>query len=163
MSQYDRIEGRNMAPLRSEDEIAVLTPRLEQGDFSSMVDFRATLETGEDSVTARGRLTNLQNETAGAFLLETRFAADHVRFHAEGGGEGVTFVLPVVSAADERIEWSDHQVVIHKPGARVVCETTGLLGGDAARIFHFVPGVQAVRLAIAVPAEGVDVYLRIQR
>jgi hypothetical protein len=162
MSHYDRIEGRNMAPLRADAEIAVLTPRLEQGDFSSAIDFHATLETGADSVTARGRLTNLQDETAGAFRLETHFGADYVRFHAECGG-GAIFILPIVSPSGETVEWGDHRVEIHKPNARVVCETSGVIrGSSATRIFHFVPGVQAARLEIPVPVGGVDVYLRIQ-
>ncbi|MBC7809277.1 MAG: hypothetical protein H7145_24345 [Akkermansiaceae bacterium] len=161
MSQYDRIEGRNMATMRSETEIAVLTPRLEHGTFSGALDWNATLQAGEDSVAASGRLTDLQGEPAGEFLLETRFEKDTVHFHARG--EGAVFVLPVVSRGGERVEWSAHRVEIHKPHASVICESTGIIRGDANRIFHFVPGVQAVRLEINVPAGGLDVFLQVRR
>jgi hypothetical protein len=161
MSHYNRIEGRNMATLRSDDEISVLTPRLEQGEFSSALDFGATLETTENSVTTRGRLTNLQDEASIEFQIQTRFGADYVHFHV--GGAGAIFVLPVVSRGNETVVWSEHQVTIRKAGASVVCESPGVFRGDSKRVFHFVPGVQAVRLEVDVTADGIDVFLRIRK
>lgn len=161
MSHYHRIEGRNMATPKSVDEISVLTPRVELGEFSSALDFNATVETTTDTVTARGKLTNLQDETSTTFLIRTQFGADTVHLHAEGAG--AVFVLPVVSRGDEIVEWSDCQVTIRKPDASVVCESSGVIRGNDKRVFHFVPGVQAVRLEIDVPAEGVDVLLRIRK
>ena len=160
MSRYDRIEGRNMAASRSGRETSVLTPRLQRGAFSSALDRAATLAAGEDSVTVRGRLTDLQDRTDAEFLLETRFSKDVVHFHARG--EGAAFVLPIVSRSDEAITLSDHRVVIRKPGAKVLVESEGLIQGTSERVFHFVPGVQAVRLEIDVPAWGRDVSVRIQ-
>ncbi len=161
MSDYVRFEPRNMAETRSPDEVAVLTPRLEQGAFSSALDPAAIVEASGNTVTARGRLTNVEKETTDAFELTTRFAEDAVHFHALS--EGATFVLPVVSRGDEVVEWSDHRVTIRKERAFVVCETEQVLRGDATRVFNFVPGVQAVRLEVAVPTGGVDVVLRVER
>jgi hypothetical protein len=141
-------------------EIAVLTPRLERGAFSSILDRTATLETGEDRVTARGRLTDMDDHTSSEFRIDTRFEQDSVQIHAKG--ERAVFVLPILSRADEAVHWSDHRVEIIKPNARVVCESSAMIRGDQERIFHFVPGVQAVQLEIDVPGEGIDISLRIQ-
>ncbi|MBC8103685.1 MAG: hypothetical protein H7Z41_14000 [Cytophagales bacterium] len=159
MSHYGQIEGRNMALARSEREITVLTPRLEQGAFSSALDWTATLETGEDRVVARGRLTDLEGKASHEFRLETRFGEDFVHFNVKS--EGAVFVLPIVSRGDEAVAWSDHRVEISKTLARVVCESPGVIRGEAARVFHFVPGVQGVRLEVDVPAGGMDVFLRV--
>ncbi len=150
-----------MAPLHSDNEIAVLTPRLERTDFSSALDFGATIETGDDFVVARGHLTNYEEETAGEFQLETHFTNERV--HIRATCAGAVFVLPLVSPVGEVVEWSEYRVVIHKNNARVVCESSGTIGRSEARVFHFVPGVQAVRLAIPVPNEGLDLSLRVEK
>jgi hypothetical protein len=149
-----------MATARSHREIAVLTPRLERGAFSSVLDRTATLETGEDRVTARGQLTDIDDHTSSEFRIETRFEQNSVQIHAKG--EGAVFVLPIVSRGDEAVNWSEHRVEIIKPNARVACESPGRIRGSRERIFHFVPGVQAVQLEFDVPGEGIDISLRIQ-
>jgi hypothetical protein len=78
MSRYTLLEGRNMAHARDDREITVLTPRLVQGAFSSDLDEAATIETGDDFVTARGHLTGYEGQTAGEFVLKTRFDGDTV-------------------------------------------------------------------------------------
>ncbi len=163
MSGYRRIEGVNMAELRAPDEIATLTPRLQNGDFSSERDLSATLGTQNDGVCARGRLTDLQNQVAGKFSLETRFEGDKVTFHAqvESPSEGAIFHLPIVSPSDEKVEWSAHRIEIHKSRARLVIESSAAMSGETSRVFHFVPGVQAVPIAIQLPAGGAVVSLRV--
>lgn len=159
MSDYQRIEPTNMASTQAESEISVLTPRLEQGSFSSELDLSARLEASQDSVKASGRLTNLRDETSGEFCIETRFEGDTVHFHVTG--QGATFVLPIASPHEEEVVRQARSVEIRKPNARVVVESSVDLHRDTNRIFHFVPGVQAVRLAMEVPAEGVHVSLSV--
>jgi len=161
MSRYERFEATNMAATHSENDVAVLTARVEVGAFSSALDHAATLETSANVVTAHGHLTDFENATCGAFTLETRFEDDAVHFRATSETPGAMFVLPVVSQGDEIVEWADRRVVIRKAHADVICECDQVIRGDAARIFNFVPGVQAVRLAVEVPPDGVRVVLRV--
>jgi hypothetical protein len=160
MSRYVRIEGSNMSTPRTDREIAVLTPRLERGPLTSALDRAATLSHGEDRVTARGRLTDIDDRPSKEFRIETRFEQDSVQIHAKG--EGAVLVLPIVSRCDEPVHISDHRVEIVKPNARVVCESAGVIRTDGERVFHFVPGVQALQLEIDVPSDGIDIVLRIQ-
>ena len=161
MSVYERIEGGNMAKAQSENEIAVLTPRIDSGEFSSVFDEKATLESGEESICAAGHLTTLGGDRAGNYQLETRFSDNRVVFHATAEHDEAAFILPVVSPCDETVEWSAHRVVIHKHRARVVVEASAPINESAERIFHFVPGVQAVRLTIPIPPNGLDVSLTV--
>ena len=157
---YPLIENLNMAPLRSEREISTLTPRIERGEFCSALDQNARLETLEDGVRVGGRLTNLAGETADEFTCETRFDGDAIHFYATG--KNANFVLPVVSPQAETVEWQARRVEIRKPGARVVVESDAELCGDSSRIFHFVPGVQALALRAKIPDDGIRLSIQIQ-
>lgn len=160
MSRYDLPEPGNMAAPRAADEIAVLTPRLQSGEFSSELDWHARLETGAQGVTASGHLTNIRDETERAFSIETRFEPEGVRFQL--ASNGATFVLPLVSSAGEAVRIAPHRIEIRKPDALVVCQSNAVFRAEEKRIFHFVPGVQAVRLEIEVPPEGAWVSLRVE-
>jgi hypothetical protein len=160
MSRYDLLEPGNMAREQTSGEVSTLSPRLEHGAFSSELDWQATLEVLPDGVRAHGRLCDIDGNASGAFTLETRFQNNEVLFDATG--EGATFVLPILSHSEEPVAFEPHRIEISKARACVVIESKAVIGSDARRIFHFVPGAQAVRLEIFVPAEGVRVSLRVQ-
>ncbi len=157
---YPLIESLNMAPLHSENEIATLTPRIERGDFCSALDQNARLETLENGVRVRGKLTSFAGETAGEFTCETRFEGDAAHFYMTA--TGATFVLPIVSPQNETVERRARRVEIRKPHARVVVEADAEIFGDSDRIFHFVPGAQAVALKAQIPDGGLTVSIEVQ-
>ena len=154
---YPLIESLNMAPVHLDREISMLTARIERGEFSSARDPSARLEILANGVKVSGKLTDFAGEAAGDFICETRFDGNSVHFYATG--EGATFVLPIVSPQNETVEWQARRVEIRKPNARVVVQSNTEIWGESARIFHFVPGVQAVKIQAKIPNDGIKLSI----
>jgi hypothetical protein len=163
MTRYQMVEPNNQ-PLHTRETIP-LTPGLEVAvggvTYRSFNDHHATMEGAESDggfeVVSEGLLRDGAQNAAdpkASYRLACRFTDDVVQLRARTqGAEGVAFVLPVVSAADEPARRvSETEVVVVKPGGmvRVTC-TRPLSAVPNERTFNHVPGFQSLVLRADLP------------
>lgn len=164
MNDYVRYEGFNMQTPATPADEHCLTPRLElRADgkvFSNIYDGTATMESsdrdGQIEIKIHGTLRDktgaspavpvmfdcVYRITAGSFVMTARTDAD-----------GVVLEVPVVSPAAEAVNReAGGGIGFGKPNAVVqVSSSGGELRMDAtARVFNFVPGMEAIPLRIAL-------------
>lgn len=174
MNEYQRFEAGNMQP--DTDPLSMpLTPRIEWRSggsvFMNISDLSARIEVKESrqavEVNTFSKLVNQDQQSPGSGEINGRvsytMAANKVecRFAFEGayGQTGPKIIFPVVSATGEPVKIvNDKTIVIEKGKVKLrltsnhplqVLPTTG------HRLFNFVPGLEAVPLAV----EGSDVSI----
>jgi hypothetical protein len=166
MNKYQMQEAGNMQP--DNDPLSMpLTPRIEmknRGLFMNISDLKATMEVREEGpttiITANSELVDQdQNSPAsGEIKCQTIY-----RFHPEkvtlefnaapvSDGNTVRIVLPVVSSSNEKVEViGNRKIQIVKENAVVTITSDAdleLLPTTGGRIFNFVPGLEAIPLAV---------------
>lgn len=166
MNEYQMQEAGNMQP--DTDPLSMpLTPRIEflkGGKFMNISDLNATMEIKElgNSIvaTSNSRLVdqNQNSPASGEIKCQTiyTFQANKVilEFSAESElqGDTVRIILPVISNSTEKIDVISKQLIqIQKKNARLKITSDSnlvILPITGTRIFNFVPGLEAIPLAI---------------
>ncbi|MBV5312287.1 MAG: twin-arginine translocation signal domain-containing protein [Prolixibacteraceae bacterium] len=166
MNEYQMQEAGNMQP--DNDPLSMpLTPRIEllkDGKFMNISDLKATMENKElgnyTIVTSNSRLVDQdQNSPAsGEIKCQTvytfqpnkvilEFSADSVL-----QGDSVRIVLPVISNSSEKFEMISKRLMqIQKENSLVKITSDSnlvILPTTGTRIFNFVPGLEAIPMAI---------------
>ncbi len=163
MTRYQITESTNMQRDRSGSDTN-LTPRVEviiNGQtYTNILDLAARVSFTETAEAIRfntqSRLTTetgnvLQKEKPDTFFDYT-ITNNTVIIQLQYNGstpDAVQYTLPIVCTKNERVEVrSSTSILIYKEKATVKVETTRpfRLTGDVKRIFHFVPGMEAVVL-----------------
>jgi hypothetical protein len=176
VTEHVLVEPSNMQPAPS-DPPASLTPRLELRDggltYSNLNDpaaeVRWTSDEGELRFEVTGHLRGIRQQDPEAgpqpFSLTYVFTDEVVTLRAQAPGAApgsVRLILPIISPEGEVVAQADRTVVIAKLGGDLRVEASrGPAGGASARIFHPVPGFQALPLAWELaPNETLEVRLR---
>ena len=166
MNEYQMQEAGNMQP--DTDPLSMpLTPRIELlkgGTFMNICDLKATMETKDEahstSVTSHSRLVDKdQNSPAsGEIKCQTDYTFQTnkviVEFNSETtvASEPVRVVIPVISNASEMVEVIGKRLIqIQKKNALVKITSDSdlvILPTTGNRVFNFVPGLEAIPLAI---------------
>ena len=166
MNEYQMQEAGNMQP--DTDPLSMpLTPRIELlkgGKFMNICDLKATMEINEVGnstvVTSHSRLVDQdQNSPAsGEIKCQTVYTFHPnkviLEFSAESEvqGDSVRIVLPVISNSIEKVNVINKQLIrIQKEKALLQITSDSdlvILPTTGTRIFNFVPGLEAVPLAI---------------
>jgi len=175
MTAYQMIEISNQQVHRDYPHME-LTPRIEcvvdGNTYVSVTDLQATVTASATPekiiLDARGRLLTAARQP----LSESHY---HFEYHlspakvkvvasASAGPAPLSFVLPVISHSDEKIQWMDsHSVRIAKPkGALLVRAdaSQGFAAQPIERTFNLVPGFECLPLTITLqPGKEVRVEL----
>lgn len=164
MNEYQMKEPNNMQPDADPNSMS-LTPRLElkkEGHFMNISDLKASLEVfGEGSATvvrAQSLLVDQDQNSpfSGKISCQTvyRFHPEKVtmEFSSESTNESIRVVLPVISKSSEKMELiGQREIHIHKEKALVKITSDSdfeILPTSGTRIFNFVPGLEAIPMAI---------------
>src|SRR5215472_12100959 len=175
MTAYQMIEISNQQVHRDYPHME-LTPRIEcvvdGNTYVSVTDLQAT-------VTASATPEQIIWDAQGQLLTAARQPLSESRYHfeyllsqakveivagASAGPVPLSFVLPVISHSDEKIQWMDsHSVRIAKPkGALLVRAdaSQGFAAQPIERTFNLVPGFECLPLTITLqPGKEVRVEL----
>jgi len=166
MNEYQMQEAGNMQP--ETDPLSMpLTPRIEllkDGKFMNISDLKATMEINEVGnstvVTSNSRLVDQdQNSPAsGEIKCQTVYTFQPnkviLEFSAESEvqGDTVRIVLPVISNSSEKFELISNRLMqIQKEKALLKITSDSdlvILPTTGSRIFNFVPGLEAIPVAI---------------
>lgn len=164
MNEYQLFEKDNMQV--DTDPLSVpLTPRIEiktaTNVFASISDLSARVNVQEENnsilVTVSGHLVNAaQQHPAGgpvAFNLEYLFTGEVIRlkFNCDAAGKETRVVLPVVCTSNETMNITGNTLTLKK--AKAILKVSAnqplqQLPSVAGRVFNFVPGMEAVPLAV---------------
>lgn len=168
VGSYTRREPNNMqVPFMTRQECLALRIEAEnRGEiYSSIYEDQAWIERGENTVSVGGQLKNIRHEPLGGSMYRFEYtfeeSAVSVRaFFADG-----RLICPVISRSDEeiRVDGEQGNVEFGDP-VRIRTEVRGemSLPYGKERIFHLVPGFQALRIDV-LPAEGeAEIRLRFE-
>lgn len=167
MAEYVLVEKNNMQP---NPDVAdhPLTPRIETrengGWFTNLHDLRADVTQADEqgairfSVAASLLARDQSPPPSGPVKCSLGYVLEGGSFairgsvdHADPSAVKAAMVVPIVSAADEKIRWiSVRKLEIEKPGGTVVIEADAplrVLKTPRDRIFNMVPGFEAIPLA----------------
>lgn len=175
MTRYQLVETTNMQRDKSAGNTN-LTPRLELVQdgrvFSNILDPSGTVHhTTEEGVlqfVTQSRLTAedgqpVQANNAADTRITYHISANRFSINVQYTGTGTpVFILPLVATADEKItSSSSKRLLLHKPGGivRVEAGSPFTVTGADQRLFHFVPGMQAIVLQFTGHRIEVDLYL----
>jgi hypothetical protein len=169
MNKYQLKEPNNMQPDNDQNSMP-LTPRIElkkDGLFMNISDLKATMDSktygGTVIVTANSRLVDQDqvSPASGEVRCKTVYSFQEskvsIEFFAEGSypGDALQVVLPVVSKSSEKMERvSENQIQIYKGNCRVKISSDNkleILPTTNGLIFNFVPGLEAIPLAVYSP------------
>jgi hypothetical protein len=172
VTEYGMMEPSNMQPVRT-SPLLPLTPRIEvrtdNGVFSSLNELKAKVQqsaTAERIAFAvQGDIQDkMQINNAGSFALNYDMTAKAITLRASAKtktflskdakpstetNQVAHLVVPIICASNEPVKRINNGIEITKPGGRVRVTWTGTeVGVDInQRIFHPVPGFQALSLA----------------
>jgi hypothetical protein len=173
VTEYGLMEPSNMQPPREGPPVP-LTPRVETEEdgvtYRSVNDLTAQVhhQSGPDGIRfeIRGEMKDRRQRgpaDPAPFRLEYELANDHVVVRAwPSGARRAWLVLPFVCSRDEPARRIEGGIEIEKPGGRLqVTWNAPEAGTDlSGRVFHPVPGFQALPLAWALSGDPVAVSIR---
>jgi len=177
MTDYKLWEPTNMQMDKSPYAMP-LTPRVElwhQGTrYSNISDYKAEIKSSEgkrqSELGVKASLVDTMQGAvpSGGVSAELKYVFDKKGVlikasHSARSDQQVRLVLPIISKNDEEVKQvSDQEISISKGNASVVVKATQpitvLPTGDTGRVFNFVPGLEALPLAL----EGNDWEVRIE-
>jgi len=170
MTDYWMVEPPNMQPYRDAAPCTPLTPRLECQlggvTYRNINHDNAAIRYTQDghgvTFTITGKLVDADGKNPepdeAHFLLTYRIADFEFAIAAaltpDGPVEQAELIVPIISANDEQVRTIDERTIeIAKPGGgvRVATETeAGFIPWDGQRIFHHVPGFEAIPVKVLV-------------
>ena len=175
MNEYQMKEAGNMQP--DNDPFSMpLTPRIElltDGHFMNICDLKATMEVKEmDNATVISSHSHLVDQdqaspASGEINCQSIYTFQQNKVILEFSAEPATtndlirVVFPVISRSSEKVDvLSKRLIQIHKENAIVKITSDSdlvILPTTGSRIFNFVPGLEAIPLAINQPKCRIEI------
>lgn len=166
MNDYVRKEKNNMQLPRNVKYHECLTPRIEMRAsdqlYASIYDFSATIHDLGDVVTVSGSLTSRNGWKASPYMFVYRLDDDGITITVEYQ-EGI-FIIPLIMMPGDVVETAPGTVVIMR-NEFLIRITLGrhVLPYHQHRIFHLVPGFQALRIDCMPESGKSTVCINVER